>query len=87
MEIIDIVSSLKMEHISTTLRGRAYSTGANIIHRICIGEGDDVGSGNGAVNAASFIVLSSSSLHLKSDMSREGFMVCCGRGTRLIPVQ
>ena len=56
IEIIDITSSSKMEHISTTGRGVASNKGAIPTHNIRVGEGDDVGSGNGTSDAENFIV-------------------------------
>ena len=50
-----------MEHISTTRRGGASTTGAIPIYHICIGEGNNVGSSNGSGNADDSIVASSSS--------------------------
>ena len=50
-----------MEHISTTGRGGESTTGIIPIHNIRVGEGDDVGSGNGAENSDYSIVLLSSS--------------------------
>ena len=63
IEIIDIKLSSKMEHISTTGRGGASTTGAITIHHIHLGEGDDVGSSNGANDAKNSIILSSSFLY------------------------
>ena len=45
-----------MEHISTTGRGVASNKGAIPTHNIRVGEGDDVGSGNGTSDAENFIV-------------------------------
>ena len=61
--IIDIVFSLRMEYISTTGRGGESTTADIPIHHIRVGEGDDVGSGNGSDDAANSIFLSSSSLY------------------------
>ena len=63
VEIIDIVSSSKMEHISTTGRGEASTTGAIPVHHILVGEGDDVGRGNVTNDSDNFIVSSSYSLY------------------------
>ena len=64
IEIIDITSSSKMEHISTTGRGVASNKGAIPTHNIRVGEGDDVGSGNGADIYDNSILLSSSLFYL-----------------------
>ena len=59
--IIDIASSLKMEHISTSGRGGSFNIGAITTHHTCVGEGNDAGSINDANNFDNLIVLSSSS--------------------------
>ena len=56
--IIDIASSLKMEHNSTTRRGEASTTGGIPIHNIFVGDGNDDVSGNGSDDADNPIVLS-----------------------------
>ena len=61
--IVDISSSSKMGHVSTTGRGGASTTGAILTHHICVGEGGDFGSGNGAKDADNSIVFSSSLSH------------------------
>ena len=50
-----------MEYISTTKRRGASNTGAIPIHHICVGEGDNVGSGNGSDDDEKYIMSSSSS--------------------------
>ena len=50
-----------MEHISNTRRGGEPTTGAIPIHNIRVGEGNDVGSGNGADDADNSIISSYSS--------------------------
>ena len=56
--IIDIASSSKMEHISTTGIGGASTTVPIPIHHICVGERYDVGSGNGNKNSDNSMVSS-----------------------------
>ena len=48
-----------MEHISNTGRGGEYTTGTIPIRLIHIGDGDEVGRGNGANDADDYIVSSS----------------------------
>ena len=61
--VINIASSSRMEHISTTGKRRASTTGNILFHHICVGEGAYVGSGNGANNANNSIVFSTSLLY------------------------
>ena len=49
--MIDITFSSKMEHNSTTRRGEASTTGAIPINHICVGNGNNYDSRNGADDA------------------------------------
>ena len=77
--IIDISSSSKMEHISTTGRGGASTTVAITIHPIRVGEGNEVGKRKWIWQCWNPIVLSSSSLYwgLTNKQTKEEILQHC----------
>ena len=88
--IIDIASSLKMEHTSTSRIGGAstgvISTGVTPIHHICVDYGDGVGSGNAEDSDNSIVSSSSSSYRGRTtkQMKEDIFQQCvvCAKNKR-----